>query len=476
MLKYNGRIVRRFSTEAVEPYKYSRLSNKVSVATNPLPNHFSALGVYMNCGSRFEGPKLKGTSHLIDKLAFNSTQKFSAPEMLQSLEKLGGNYMCSSSRESIMYQTSVFNQDVDRMCELLSETVIHPQITRAELEDQKTFASYEIDEIWKKPDLILPELLHLVAYSGENLGSPLLCPPEDLQSITSKKIAEYRSRFYNPENCTIAFIGVPEEEAGRITEKYFGNWESSSYGTRAVYPPALYTGGEYALPAAPAIGKLPEFSYIHIGFEGLGVLDEDIYGLAVLQTLLGGGGSFSAGGPGKGMYAKLYTEVLNKYGFIENCTAFNHSYADSGLFGISAACVPNASPYLVDIICQQFSRTFQGDHISETELSRSKNQLTSSLLMNLESKMVELEDLGRQLQVHGRKVPLSEMIAKIETIQLADIKRVAERVLTGNASVSGSGRPSIVIQGDRDTFGDIDGVLQHYGLGKPATGGKKSWW
>ena len=177
------------------------------------------------------------------------------------------------------------------------------------------------------------------------------------------------------------------------------------------------------------------------------------------------------------MYAKLYTEVLNKYGFIENCVAFNSSYYDSGLFGISAACIPNAAPYLVEIMCQQLALTFQGTSgggrirggrsssssrgITETELARSKNQLKSSLLMNLESKMVELEDLGRQIQVHGYKIPLFEMIEKIEQVTLADIRRVAQRVLTGNASESGSGKPTVVIQGNRDQFGDIESVLKH---------------
>jgi len=28
---------------------------------------------------------------------------------------------------------------------------------------------------------------------------------------------------------------------------------------------------------------------------------------------MGGGGSFSAGGPGKGMYTRLYTHVLNRF-------------------------------------------------------------------------------------------------------------------------------------------------------------------
>lgn len=38
-----------------------------------------------------------------------------------------------------------------------------------------------------------------------------------------------------------------------------------------------------------------EFTHVYVGFEGLSIHDEDIYALATLQVLLGGGGSFSAG-------------------------------------------------------------------------------------------------------------------------------------------------------------------------------------
>jgi hypothetical protein len=38
--------------------------------------------------------------------------------------------------------------------------------------------------------------------------------------------------------------------------------------------------------------------------------------------------------------------------------------------------------------------------------------------MNLESRMVELEDLGRQVQVHGRKVGVREMCKKIDELSV----------------------------------------------------------
>lgn len=45
---------------------------------------------------------------------------------------------------------------------------------------------------------------------------------------------------------------------------------------------------------------------------GVSVTDPDFIAFCVLQSLLGGGGSFSAGGPGKGMFTRLYLNVLHK--------------------------------------------------------------------------------------------------------------------------------------------------------------------
>jgi len=40
--------------------------------------------------------------------------------------------------------------------------------------------------------------------------------------------------------------------------------------------------------------------------------EDDFISLAVLNMMMGGGGSFSAGGPGKGMFTRLYLNVLNR--------------------------------------------------------------------------------------------------------------------------------------------------------------------
>ncbi|KAK8117555.1 peptidase M16 inactive domain-containing protein [Apiospora kogelbergensis] len=184
---------------------------------------------------------------------------------------------------------------------------------------------------------------------------------------------------------------------------------------------------------------------LFLAFEGLPIASDDIYALATLNTLLGGGGSFSAGGPGKGMYSRLYTNVLNQYGWVEQCLAFNHSYTDSGLFGIQAMCLPGKTQSMLDVMCQQLrglTLTTGFQALGHQEVQRAKNQLRSSLLMNLESRMVELEDLGRQVQVHGRKIPVQEMCHKIESLTVEDLRRVASDVLGGGVVNAGKGSGS----------------------------------
>lgn len=66
------------------------------------------------------------------------------------------------------------------------------------------------------------------------------------------------------------------------------------------------------MPSFAGPSGLPELAHVIIGVEGTSFLDDDFIPLCVLNMMMGGGGSFSAGGPGKGMFTRLYLNVLNK--------------------------------------------------------------------------------------------------------------------------------------------------------------------
>lgn len=525
----------------------SALPNGVRVATEATPGHFSAVGVYIDTGSRYERPWVpgeSGVSHLLDRMAFKSTANRSSVEMTAEIEKLGGSVMCNSSRETIMYQSSMFNQDLPAVLSILADTIQHPLILEEELDAQKEAAAWEISEIWNKPEMILPELLHMVAYKDNTLGNPLLCPMESLQRMSVDNLRSFIKTWYKPERIVVAGAGMPHHTLEEMTRDLFGSTQhdqsvldeskaSLSHGGKSSIssksspifggkPPgpsqksplnsadfstaranqashagpsakdlahatAKYTGGSLYLPR----NDLP-FTHIYVAFEGVSIHSNDIYALATLQLLLGGGSSFSAGGPGKGMYTRLYN-VLNTHHSVDFCSSFLHSYNDSALFGIAAACEHWFVPQMGHVIAQQLehccgtgggrrsdSRFGTAGSLTNAELARARNQLKSSLMMALESRLVEVEDLGRQVQVHGKKVSVEEMCAKIDEVDMAALHRVANRVLRpqmesdnsespGKDAIRGSREATVVATGQLDGLGDVRQLLHARGLGAKPT-------
>jgi processing peptidase subunit alpha len=106
------------------------------------------------------------------------------------------------------------------------------------------------------------------------------------------------------------------------------------------------------------------------------------------------------------MYSRLYTHVLNHYPQIDHCASFNHIYADSALFGLFATFFPagvpgavqrgNTPAQILPLLAHQLSLLVYSP-VPAQELARARNQLKSSLVMALESRAVEVEDLGRQV-------------------------------------------------------------------------------
>jgi mitochondrial-processing peptidase subunit alpha len=257
--------------------------------------------------------------------------------------------MCSSSRESIMYQSSHFHQATPQALSLIADTANNPLFLASEVDAQREAARYEIREVHAKPEMIVPEILHHVAYNGETLGNPLLCPEERIDLITSDLIAQCRTNWYRPERMVIAGSGMPHQELVELADKHFSSIKfapspsvhshmpnlrpTASQPQQQVPPHLLPTsqGSIYKsltraasyLYTSPTIAPSPdplvspplnthskvtytgghrfifdpsaEFNHVYLAFEGVGMNHDDIYALATIQVLLGGGGSFSAG-------------------------------------------------------------------------------------------------------------------------------------------------------------------------------------
>lgn len=245
-----------------------------------------------------------------------------------------------------MYQSSHFHQATPLALSLISDTVLNASFLPDELAAQREAARYEIREVSSKPEMILPEILHEVAYDGKTLGNPLLCPEDRIDLIDEPTMRTFMKQWYRPERIVIAGAGMQHEELVELADKHFSSMQcvpapapqpsvtsSRSTTTAQQVPsqllpsshPSLYksftrAASSYLYPMSSVTGEDPakhapslpstatytggyrfihnptsEFNHVYLAFEGVGIHDDDVYALATMQVLLGGGGSFSAG-------------------------------------------------------------------------------------------------------------------------------------------------------------------------------------
>ncbi len=253
-------------------------------------------------------------------------------------------------------------------------------------------------------------------------GLPLVVEERKLDALTPAVFAEYIGENFGSDNIVLSGANVSHEELVSLASSTLG-----SLTPKNVLRKATYTGGNVSIGAdGPA--------HVAIGLKGASWNSEDLVPACVLYTMLGGGGSFSSGGPGKGMYTRLYSEVLSPHAWISSCISFNHCYADTGLFGIHASCDDPANiNNLIEVVGTQMSKIASPP--AAGELERAKAMTKSSLVMNLESRGVVCEDIGRQILSSGKYVTAEELVKKIDSVTQDDILKVASEMLKSKLSV-----------------------------------------
>ncbi|KAE9614008.1 putative quinol--cytochrome-c reductase, Mitochondrial processing peptidase [Lupinus albus] len=187
----------------------------------------------------------------------------------------------------------------------------------------------DIGEASKNPQDLLLEAIHSAGFSGA-LANPLLASESVLNGLNGTVLEAFDN--YTAHRIVLAASGVEHEELLSIAEPLLSDLPS---GPCPEEPKSVYSGGDYRCQTESGA------THFALAFEFPGGWNnlKDAMVLTVLQILLGGGGSFSVGGPGKGMYSRLYLNVLNNYPSVHSISAFNNIYNNTGIFGIQVTTV-----------------------------------------------------------------------------------------------------------------------------------------
>jgi predicted Zn-dependent peptidase len=398
----------------------TRLSSGLSVVTDDMPHlKTAALGVWVGSGSRDETTDEHGISHLLEHMAFKGTRRRSARQIAEEIEAVGGDLNASTSVESTAYFARVLKENVPLALDVLSDILGEPTFDAEELKREQNVIVQEIGATEDAPDDLVFDRLQEIAFPKQAVGRSILGTPATVRSFTPARLRTYLARNYRGPDMLVAAAGAVEH-AQIVTEaeKRFASFT----GPAAPVPePAKFGGGTRV--------EQRDLEQVHIALalEGLAVGDERLYSLQVFTNVLGGG-----------MSSRLFQEVREKRGLCYAIHAFHMPYADTGLFALYAGTDQADAPELMRVVIAEI--TSATENLSEAEVSRAKAQMRAGALMALESSEARIGQLARQMLAYGRPIPLDEIVAKIDAVNV-DSARQAGRALIG------SSRPAIAALG-----------------------------
>ncbi|MDZ4382232.1 MAG: pitrilysin family protein [Parvibaculum sp.] len=389
----------------------TRLENGLTVVTDSMPHlQTTSVGMWVNTGARHESAREHGVSHMLEHMAFKGTERRSALAIAEEIETVGGHLNAHTTHESTAYYARVLREDlplaVDILADILQNSVFDPQ----EVERERGVIISEIGQAHDTPDDVVFDDLLEAAFPGQPLGRSILGTVDTVSGFGRDDLHGYMNeRYLAPGMVLAAAGGVDHETLVRLASERFTTLRQHKSNGAAK---AAFEGGE--------IRKERDLEQTHLAlaFEGPTYSDPDYYTAQVFSGVLGGG-----------MSSRLFQEVREKRGLCYSVFAFSWSFADTGVFGVYAGTAPEHVAELMPVLSGELGRI--GVDVNEAEVARARAQIKAGLMMGLESSSSRAEQIARQYMIHGRVLPIAELIEKVDAVDAAAVGRFAGRLLGG---------------------------------------------
>uniref|UniRef100_A0A8C9GDK4 Mitochondrial processing peptidase n=1 Tax=Piliocolobus tephrosceles TaxID=591936 RepID=A0A8C9GDK4_9PRIM len=334
-------------------------------------------------------------SVMVENMAFHSTAHLSHLRIIKSLEKIGASVMCNAFREHIVYTCEFLQEHLPIVINLLVGNVLFPRFLTWEMKNNVNRLNIMRQRLFENSETYITELLHNTAWYNNTLGNKLYVCESNIENYTADNVRNFMLKHFSPKNMTLVGVNIPHEELTKWTARAFQDYVAIPYNgpTKEVTP--KYTGGFISVE-----DKDNKKTYIAIAYETVGGWkSHDMITLTVLQTLMGGGGSFSTGGPGKGE--------------------------------------PTYTTEIIKTMAKEFHKM---DKITDEELQRAKKSLKGFIWMSLEYKSILMEDIARQMMIMNRILSGKELCDAIDAVTKEDISRVVKQFLKT--------KPTVVVYGN----------------------------
>jgi len=389
----------------------SVLSNGIRVVTEEVPHfHSTAVGVWLNVGSRDESRAENGLTHFLEHMAFKGTPARTTLDIAREIDGVGGSCNAFTGKEQTCFHGKILADQLPRLVDLLSDMVLHALCQEEELQRERQVI---LEEIYAQEDN--PEDLVQVHFArhywGDNpFGWTILGEADHIARVARAQLLDYRQATYSPEQTVIAAAGrVSHREFTALSERCFQDFVAGP--PRRSRLPAATHPGVYGLP------RDLEQVNLCLGVKGVAAGDPRRFAATVLQLILGGN-----------MSSRLFQVVREQLGLAYSIYSHLSFFSDTGLLGISAGVSPKNLEALLDAIRREVKK-MMAQPVSEAELQAAREYLRGSILLSADDCDHLMMRLAKNEIHFGHYIPLEEIIQGLMQVTAGEVLEVARELL-----------------------------------------------
>jgi len=379
--------------------------------------HSSAVGFFVNTGSRDETDAVAGVSHFLEHMMFKGTPSRSADDVNREFDEMGAHYNAFTNEENTVYYAAVLPEHLHWAVELLGD-MMRPSLREDDFDTEKKVILEEIRMYEDQPPFCADDKARAEYFGDHPLGRSVLGTEQTIGDLSVEQMREYFRGRYSPGNITLAAAGKIDFPAlVEAVEKRCGPWEAVE-SSRTVEP------AEANSKFVVLNKEIATQQYVLQLCPGPSATDDDRYAAKLLSAILGDDSG-----------SRLYWELVDP-GLAEHAALSHHEYAGSGVMLTYMCCDPPHAADNLQRILDVYRRAETGG-ITAEELETAKSKMLSRVVLSSERPRGRLFTVGSNWAYRRKYVSVDEDLELISAIDQQQIAAVLKRYpLSQNTTVT----------------------------------------
>ena len=403
---------------------YHNLPNGVQIVHRKTTSPVVYVGLMIGAGTRHELPNENGMAHYIEHCLFKGTQHYSARQIINHIEGIGGEINAYTTKEETTFYAATLRQHFRTTLHLLADMVLRPTFNKKETDKEVTVILDEIESYNDSPSELIYDDFENMIFDGSSLAMPILGTKKTLRRISKSPNypLQWMAEHYRPERFVLFVLG-------NVTTKQVIAAAEKELLSSSPYRPIAYSQSPIANIQSP-IANSPSptantrtyrrhthQTHIMLGSHTYHIGHTKQLTMFLLNNILGGGS----------MSSRLYLSLREKHGLVYNIDSQTVPLSDTGYWNIYLACEPQHKDQCLEL-CHKELQTLRNVRLTSTQLQRALRQLEGQLAISAENQENNALAMAKQMLYHHRAPQWQETFAKVQQITPAQLQDVANEV------------------------------------------------